>query len=203
MGEVAYHWVGHMGACVIFLALSVGYFGLEIALVNGFWCIVYGQVGKWASISTIYLNSHLTCPLLSSWNLATALMQQVGIKAPVPCHTHYSRGQKTKLLPPGINIILHVRPDDILGRGLLLTAHTRALVQEAPLGLAMREHGHAALDRLHGIRVEDALARRGQEEGRLARRELVVEVDQEGEEGRLLCVGQARVVLVGVVGEDA
>lgn len=110
---------------------------------------------------------------------------------------------KTKLLPPGINIILHIRPDDILGRGLFLTAHPGALMQQAPFGLAVREHGHAALDRLHWVRVEDALARRGQEEGRLARRELVVEVDQEREEGRLLCVGRAGVVLVCVVREDA
>lgn len=99
------------------------------------------------------------------------------MKTPGPCHTHYSRGQKTKLLPPGINIILHVSPDDILGRGLLFTAHPGALVQQAPLGLAVREHGHAALNRLHRVRVEDALARRGQEEGRLPSGELVVEVD--------------------------
>lgn len=124
------------------------------------------------------------------------------MKTPVPCHTRYSRGQKTKLLPPGINIILHVSPDDILGRGLLLTPYPGALVQQAPLGLAVREHGHAALDWFHRVRVENALARRGQEEGRLSCRELVVEVDQEGEEGRLLRVGRAGVVLVCVVGAD-
>lgn len=124
------------------------------------------------------------------------------MKTPSPCHALFS-WPETKLLPPGINIILHVCPDDILGRGLLLTAHPSALVQQAPLGLAVREHGHAALDWFHGVRVKDALARRGQEEGRLSRRELVVEVDQECEEGRLLGVGRTGVVLVCVVGEDA
>lgn len=90
---------------------------------------------------------------------------------------------KTKLLPPGINIILHICPDDILGRRPLPAPHPRTLVQQAPLGLAVREHGHAALDRPHGVGIECPLARRWEEEGRLAGRELVVEVDQEREEG--------------------
>lgn len=108
-----------------------------------------------------------------------------------------------QLIPPRINIILDVRPYHILGGRLVSSPHPSPLMQETPLRLAVREQCHAALDGLHWERVHGALSRPRQEECGLAGVELVIEVDQEGEEGGLFCAWKTGVVLVGIVWQNA
>ena len=61
-------------------------------------------------------------------------------------------------------------------------------MEQSALRLTVWKNGYTAHDRLDRVRVNDALLHAGDEEGRLATSEVVVEVDEECEEGRLACV---------------
>lgn len=77
-------------------------------------------------------------------------------------------------------------------------------MQQRAARLSMRKHGHRAHDGFHGVRVDDAFLDAGDEEGGFAAGEVVVEVDEEGEEGGLAGSGGRGVVDVGVgYGVDA
>lgn len=109
------------------------------------------------------------------YNLASTSSSQVrGIASAVH--------EETYLIPPRLDIILDIRPNHILGRRLFPPSHPGPFMQQAPHRLAVREKRHAALDRLYGVGVHTSLPGPGQEEGRLAGLELIVEVDEEGEE---------------------
>jgi hypothetical protein len=54
----------------------------------------------------------------------------------------------------------------------------------------MWEHCDAAHDRLDRIRIDDPVLYAGNEECRLAAFEVVVEVDEEGEQGGLASIGR-------------
>ena len=77
-------------------------------------------------------------------------------------------------------------------------------MQQSALGLAVREDCHTPHNRLDRVRIDNALLDTGDEKRRLAAFEVVVEVDEEGEEGGLASVRGRGVVLVGVCcGVDA
>jgi hypothetical protein len=71
-------------------------------------------------------------------------------------------------------------------------------MKQSALRLAMWEHSYTAHNGLDGVRIDDTLLNTGDEEGCLATSEVVVEVDEEREEGRLACVRGRRVVLIGI-----
>jgi hypothetical protein len=103
------------------------------------------------------------------------------------------RSQKTAYSVCGRNnIVLDISTDDVLGA----LCHASTFVKESTLCLAMRENSDTSHDGLDGVGVHDALADAGDEEGRLAALEFVIEVDEEGVERRLTSVGGRRVVLV-------
>jgi hypothetical protein len=77
-----------------------------------------------------------------------------------------------------INIILNIRPDDVL-RALY---HASPFMQQRTLRLSMRKHSYTTHDRLDWIRIDDTFLDTRDEEGRLAAFKVVVEIDEEGEE---------------------
>ena len=77
-------------------------------------------------------------------------------------------------------------------------------MQQGALGFAMGKHGDTAHDGLNGVSIDDALLDAGDEEGGFAADKVVVEVDEEGEEGGLAGGWGRGVVLVRVCfGVDA
>lgn len=58
-------------------------------------------------------------------------------------------------------------------------------MQQRTLRLPMWKHCNATHDRLDRIRINDTVLDTRNEKGRLAALEVVVEVDEEGEKGRL------------------
>jgi hypothetical protein len=85
------------------------------------------------------------------------------------------------LLRRRIHIILDVGTDNIL----CALHDTCAFMEQSTLCLTMREHCYTTHNGLDGISVDDALFDTGDEEGCLATSEIVVEVDEECEEGGL------------------
>ena len=77
-----------------------------------------------------------------------------------------------------IDIILNIRPNNVFSA----LYHTRTLMQQRALRLAMRKHGHTAHDRLNRVSVNNAFFNTRNEEGRLPAFELIIEVDEESEE---------------------
>jgi hypothetical protein len=71
-------------------------------------------------------------------------------------------------------------------------------MQQRALRLTMRKHSHATHDGLNWIRIDDAFLDARDKEGRLAAFEIIVQVDEESEEGGLASVWRRGVVLVGV-----
>jgi hypothetical protein len=67
-------------------------------------------------------------------------------------------------------------------------------MQQTALSLSMREHRHTPLHRLNRVGIHTALLRTRQEESRLARLELIIQVDQESKQRRLLSRWRRRVV---------
>jgi hypothetical protein len=85
------------------------------------------------------------------------------------------------LLRRRIHIILDVGTDNIL----CALHDTCAFMEQSTLCLTMREYCYTTHNGLDGISVDDALFHTGNEEGCLATSEIVVEVDEECEEGGL------------------
>src|SRR5690242_19247600 len=81
------------------------------------------------------------------------------------------RQKKKKLLDASINIILHIRPDNILGT----LHHTRPLMQQCALCLAMREDRHTTHNGLDRISIDNTFLHTRDEEGRLTALKVVVE----------------------------
>lgn len=62
----------------------------------------------------------------------------------------------------------------------------------------MREDSNAAHDRFDGVGIDNALFHTGYEERGFAALELVIKVDEKGEEGGLAGIGRRGIVLVFV-----
>lgn len=96
----------------------------------------------------------------------------------IPCHARirYIDGSDC-----GIYVILNIRPDHVL-RAL---DYTRTLMQQRTGRFAVREHSHASHDRLHRVRVDDALLHARNKKSRLTTTEVVIEIDKERKQTRL------------------
>lgn len=92
------------------------------------------------------------------------------------------------------DIVLNLRSDDIFGS----FSDTSTLMQ-CRIDLAMWENGGASHDRSDGVCVQDSLARSWQKVCCFAALEILVQVDQEGEERALLFLGGRVVVYVCIV----
>lgn len=93
-----------------------------------------------------------------------------------------------------VDVVLDIRPDYVL----CALDDSGALMQQRASRLTVREHRHAAHDRLDGIRVDDAVLHTRDEERCLAAAEIVVQVDEEGEQTRLAGIRGRGVVLVRI-----
>lgn len=102
---------------------------------------------------------------------------------------------RAHLLLRRLNVVLYVTPDDIFSA----LRHTRALVQQRPVGLSVWEQSNGPHHRPDWISVQHALTDTRDEERRLASFELVVQIKQEGIHGALLLVLRRRVVHIRVI----
>lgn len=85
------------------------------------------------------------------------------------------------LLLNRVDIVLHIRPDDIF-RSL---DHSRTFMQQSTLSFPMWEHGNTALERLDRVGIHDTFPNAGNEECGLSTFEFIIEVDEEGEQAGL------------------
>ena len=83
----------------------------------------------------------------------------------------------------GVDIILHIGPDDVL----CAFGDTCTFVQQCTLCIAMWKYSDASREWFDRISIHDSFAYAGNEERSLASFEFVVQVDQKGEERRLAC----------------
>lgn len=92
------------------------------------------------------------------------------------------------------NVVLHIGPDDVFGA----FDDACSFVQEGSLGFSVRKDCDTSHDGLHGVSIHHTFLAAGNEEGGFATSEVIIEIDQEGEERGLTSVWWGRVVLVCV-----
>ena len=71
-------------------------------------------------------------------------------------------------------------------------------MQQRALRLTMRKHGHTTHDGFNWVSVDNTFLDTRDEEGGLAAFELIIEVDEESEKGRLAGVDWRGIVLIGI-----